>query len=152
MSQTAQIGAQETSGRLASRMRAGVYRGKGSVVVESVPIPQIREGEVCFAWPHAAFAGRISKRSTMALSRRRRFWGTSSGTIVKVGRGVEKFKAGDRVVAFTMFHAALASIVNGNSSHSVRVTRKWASRRASSPTAEASRNMCVRCRGLSNAA
>ena len=45
---TAPIDAGTASHEATGLMRAGVYRGKGQVVVESVPIPEIGEGEVLF--------------------------------------------------------------------------------------------------------
>ena len=101
MSQTAQIGAQETSGRLAGQMRAGVYRGKGRVVVESVPIPQIREGEVLFRVAACGICGTDIKKIHHGFIAPPQILGHElAGTVVKVGRGVKKFKAGDRVVSF----------------------------------------------------
>ena len=49
MSQTIEhIGSHEAHESKRGHMRAGVYRGKGRVVVESVPIPEIGEGELLF--------------------------------------------------------------------------------------------------------
>src|SRR6202795_763732 len=101
MSQTAQIGAQETSGRLAGQMRAGVYRGKGRVVVESVPIPEIRDGEVLFRVAACGICGTDIKKIPHGFITPPQILGHElAGTVVKVGRGVKKFKAGDRVVSF----------------------------------------------------
>jgi L-iditol 2-dehydrogenase len=101
MSQTAQIGAQETNGRLAGQMRAGVYRGKDRVVVESVPIPQIREGEVLFRVAACGICGTDIKKIHHGFITPPQILGHElAGTVVKVGRGVKKFKPGDRVVSF----------------------------------------------------
>jgi L-iditol 2-dehydrogenase len=49
MSQTVeQLGARHAAPPHAGKMRAGVYRGKGQVVVETLPIPEIGEGELLF--------------------------------------------------------------------------------------------------------
>lgn len=83
------------------RMRAGVYRGKGSVVVESVPIPEIGEGEVLFRVAACGICGTDIKKIKQGFVNPPRILGHElAGTVVKVGGGVTKFKAGDRVVSF----------------------------------------------------
>jgi len=42
-------------------MRAGVYREKGIVRVEEVPVPEVADGEVLIRSPPAAFAAPTSK-------------------------------------------------------------------------------------------
>lgn len=84
-----------------SVMRAGVYRGKGRVVVESVPIPQIRDGEVLFRVGACGICGTdIKKIHHGYLAPPQIFGHELAGTIVEVGAGVTKFKPGDRVVSF----------------------------------------------------
>jgi L-iditol 2-dehydrogenase len=102
MSQTtAQIGVREGGGRPASQMRAGVYRGEGSVVVESVPVPRIGEGEVLFRVAACGICGTDIKKIHHGFVKPPQILGHElAGTVVEVGRGVTKFKPGDRVVSF----------------------------------------------------
>jgi len=82
-------------------MRAGVYRGKGRVVVESVPIPQIREGEVLFRVAACGICGTDIKKIHHGFLAPPQILGHElAGTVVKIGAGVTKFKPGDRVVSF----------------------------------------------------
>lgn len=82
-------------------MRAGVYRGKGRVVVESVPIPQIRDGEVLFRVAACGICGTDIKKIHHGFLAPPQILGHElAGTVVKVGAGVSKFKRGDRVVSF----------------------------------------------------
>jgi L-iditol 2-dehydrogenase len=82
-------------------MRAGVYRGRGSVVVESVPIPSIGEGEVLFRVAACGICGTDIKKIHHGFVQPPQILGHElAGTVVQVGRGVKKFKAGDRVVSF----------------------------------------------------
>jgi L-iditol 2-dehydrogenase len=83
------------------RMRAGVYRGTGRVVVESVPIPEIGEGEVLFRVAACGICGTDIKKIKQGFVDPPRILGHElAGTVVKVGLGVTKFEPGDRVVAF----------------------------------------------------
>ena len=82
-------------------MRAGVYRGKGRVVVESVPIPAIGEGEVLFRVAACGICGTDIKKIHHGFVNPPQILGHElAGTIVQVGKGVKKFKTGDRVVSF----------------------------------------------------
>ncbi|HTU35068.1 MAG TPA: alcohol dehydrogenase catalytic domain-containing protein [Candidatus Acidoferrum sp.] len=102
MSQTAaQIGAHEGGASGTREMRAGVYRGKGQIVVESVPVPQIGEGEVLFRVAACGICGTDIKKIHHGFVKPPQILGHElAGTVVEVGRGVRKFKAGDRVVSF----------------------------------------------------
>jgi L-iditol 2-dehydrogenase len=102
MSQTvAQIGAHEDGRNRPGQMRAGVYRGQGSIVVESVPIPQIGEGEVLFRVAACGICGTDIKKIHHGFVKPPQILGHElAGTVVEVGRGVTKFKPGDRVVSF----------------------------------------------------
>lgn len=82
-------------------MRAGVYRGEGRVIVESVPIPAIGEGEVLFRVAACGICGTDIKKIHYGFIAPPQILGHElAGTVVKVGRGVSKFKPGDRVVSF----------------------------------------------------
>lgn len=82
-------------------MRAGVYRGKGRVVVESVPIPEIGEGEVLFRVAACGICGTDIKKIHHGFIAPPQILGHElAGTVVKTGCGVTKFKPGDRVVSF----------------------------------------------------
>jgi len=83
------------------RMRAGVYRGKGRVAVESVPIPEIGDGELLFRVAACGICGTDIKKIHHGFIAPPQILGHElAGTVVKVGRGVTKFKPGDRVVSF----------------------------------------------------
>jgi L-iditol 2-dehydrogenase len=102
MSQVAaQIGNRNASLGHPSQMRAGVYRGKGRVVVESVPVPEIGEGEVLFRVAACGICGTDIKKIHHGFVTPPQILGHElAGTVVKVGAGVKKFKPGDRVVSF----------------------------------------------------
>ncbi|MGA8220511.1 MAG: alcohol dehydrogenase catalytic domain-containing protein [Candidatus Acidiferrales bacterium] len=97
----AQLESQAAAHKTAGQMRAGVYRGKGRVVVESVPIPEISEGEVLFRVAACGICGTDIKKIHHGFIAPPQILGHElGGTVVKVGRGVKKFKPGDRVVSF----------------------------------------------------
>jgi L-iditol 2-dehydrogenase len=103
MGQTvAQIGSGEKpQDRYPAEMRAGVYRGKGRVVVETVPIPEIGEGEVLFRVAACGICGTDIKKIHHGFVQPPQILGHElGGTVVEVGRGVTKFRPGDRVVSF----------------------------------------------------
>lgn len=97
----AQIGAWRPEGQWPGLMRAGVYRGKGKVVVESVPVPEIGEGELLFRVAACGICGTDIKKIHHGFVNPPQILGHElAGTVVRVGRGVTKFKPGDRVVSF----------------------------------------------------
>jgi len=102
MSQTvAHIGSHEGPHQPTAHMRAGVYRGKGRVVVETVPIPAIGEGEVLFRVAACGICGTDIKKIHHGFVNPPQILGHElAGTVVQVGKGVKKFKSGDRVVSF----------------------------------------------------
>ena len=82
-------------------MRAGVYRGKDRVVVETVPIPQIGEGEVLFRVAACGICGTDIKKIHHGFVQPPQIFGHEvAGTVVEVGAGVSRFRPGDRVVSF----------------------------------------------------
>lgn len=102
MNQTVtQVGSRESELGSSGQMRAGVYRGKGRVVVEHVPIPEIGAGEVLFRVAACGICGTDIKKIHHGFIEPPQILGHElAGTVVKVGYGVTKFKTGDRVVSF----------------------------------------------------
>lgn len=83
------------------KMLAGVYRGKGNVVCEEVLIPEISDGEVLFRVATCGICGTDIKKIAKGFVPAPQIFGHElAGTVVEVGRGVRKFKPGDRVVSF----------------------------------------------------
>jgi len=101
MSHVATLDGREIERKHSGHMRAGVYRGKGQVVVESVPIPEIRDGEVLFRVAACGICGTDIKKIHHGFVNPPQILGHElAGTVVEVGRGVTRFKPGDRVVSF----------------------------------------------------
>jgi len=86
---------------LPDKMTAAVYRGKGDVRIESVPVPKIGPGEMLIRVHTCGICGTdLKKISTGSHSAPRIFGHEISGVVAAVGAGVTKFKLGDRVMAF----------------------------------------------------
>ncbi len=84
-----------------SVMRAAVYRGKGRVVVESVPVPEISAREVLIQVAACGICGTDIKKIEHGFVAPPQIFGHEvSGTVVAVGAEVTKWKAGDRVMSF----------------------------------------------------
>jgi L-iditol 2-dehydrogenase len=82
-------------------MRAAVYRGKDSVIVEDVPVPEIGEGEVLIRVAACGICGTDIKKIHHGFVKPPQILGHEvAGTVVAVGPGVKRWKAGDRVVSF----------------------------------------------------
>jgi L-iditol 2-dehydrogenase len=82
-------------------MRAAVYRGKGNVVVETVPVPVIGAGEVLIRVAACGICGTDLKKIEYGFVAPPQIFGHEvSGTVVAVGEGVTKWKLGDRVMSF----------------------------------------------------
>ena len=85
----------------AKTMRAAVYRGKDEVVVEDVPVPEIGEGEVLIRVAACGICGTDIKKIHHGFVKPPQILGHEvAGTVVAVGRGVTRWKIGDRVVSF----------------------------------------------------
>lgn len=96
-----QVDSADPHGSRSGYMRAGVYRGKDRVVVEDVPIPEIGEGEVLFRVAVCGICGTDVKKIHYGFVAPPQILGHElAGTVVSAGRGVTKFKPGDRVVSF----------------------------------------------------
>ncbi|MGZ5530099.1 MAG: alcohol dehydrogenase catalytic domain-containing protein, partial [Limisphaerales bacterium] len=84
--------------KIPKQMQAVVYRGRDDLRVETVPVPKIEGGEllvkvaVCGVCPTD-----IKKIHYGTVPPPRIFGHETSGTVVQVGRGVTKFRVGDRV-------------------------------------------------------
>src|SRR5580704_16791192 len=91
----------ESLGPIPKTMRAGVYRGKGVVHVEEVPVPQVAEGEVLIKVAACGICGTDIKKIFQGYVQPPQILGHElAGTVVAVGRGVTKWTPGDRVMSF----------------------------------------------------
>ena len=85
----------------ADLMRAGVYRGAGKVVLESVPIPAIAEDELLVRVEACGICGTDVKKIQKGYVEPPQIFGHEiAGTIVAVGPAVWRWKYGQRVVCF----------------------------------------------------
>jgi L-iditol 2-dehydrogenase len=85
----------------AKEMRAGVYRGQGRVATENVPVPEIADGEVLVRVAACGICGTDIKKIQHGFVAAPQIFGHEvAGTVVAVGRGVQRWKLGDRVVSF----------------------------------------------------
>src|SRR5579863_5291215 len=84
-----------------STMRAAVYRGKGRVVVETVPVPAIGDGEVLIRVAACGICGTDLKKIEHGFVAAPQIFGHEvSGAVAAIGAGVTKWKPGDRVMSF----------------------------------------------------
>jgi L-iditol 2-dehydrogenase len=82
-------------------MRAGVYREKGIVRVEEVPVPEVADAEVLIKVAACGVCGTDIKKIFQRYVEPPQILGHElAGTVVAVGRGVTKWKLGDRVMSF----------------------------------------------------
>jgi L-iditol 2-dehydrogenase len=82
-------------------MRAAVYRGKGRVVVEDVPVPRIAAGEVLIRVASCGICGTDLKKIEHGFVAAPQIFGHEvSGTVVALGAGATNWKIGDRVMSF----------------------------------------------------
>jgi L-iditol 2-dehydrogenase len=82
-------------------MRAAVYRGVNDVRVETIPVPEIGEGEVLVKIHTCGICGTdLKKIHTGSHDAPRVFGHEMAGTIVRAGGGVTGFAVGDRVMAY----------------------------------------------------
>ena len=101
MSVATKSAAQSDAQRLPATMRAAVYRGKGEVRLETVPVPEIGPGELLIRVHTCGICGTdLKKIATGSHSAPRIFGHETAGVIATVGAGVKNFKVGDRVMAF----------------------------------------------------
>jgi L-iditol 2-dehydrogenase len=91
----------ESLGPIPKTMRAGVFREKGIVRVEEVPVPEVGDGEVLIKVAVCGVCGTDIKKIFQRYVEPPQILGHElSGTVVAVGRGVDKWTPGDRVMSF----------------------------------------------------
>ncbi len=91
----------KTLGPIPKTMRAGVYREKGIVRVEEVPVPEVAAGEVLIKVAACGIFGTDIKKIFHAYVPPPQILGHEvAGTVVATGPGVTKWKLGDRVMSF----------------------------------------------------
>lgn len=84
-----------------STMRAAVYTGHGRLEVQNIPVPEIGPGEMLVRVHACGICHTDLKKVEHDLLPPPRIYGhETAGVVAKVGDGVEKYKVGDRVVAF----------------------------------------------------
>ena len=90
-----------TLGPVPKTMRAGVYREKGVVRVEEVPVPEVRDSEVLIKVAACGICGTDIKKIFQRYVEPPQILGHElAGTVIAVGRGVTKWQPGDRVMSF----------------------------------------------------
>jgi L-iditol 2-dehydrogenase len=91
----------KTLGPIPKTMRAGVYREKGVVRVEEVPVPEVGDAEVLIKVAACGICGTDIKKIYQRYVEPPQILGHElAGTVVATGRGVTKWKLGDRVMSF----------------------------------------------------
>jgi len=90
-----------TLGPMPKTMRAGVYREKGVVRVEQVPVPGVGDGEVLIKVAACGICGTDIKKIYQRYVEPPQILGHElAGRVVAIGRGVSRWKLGDRVMSF----------------------------------------------------
>jgi L-iditol 2-dehydrogenase len=91
----------KSPGPIPKTMHAGVFREKGLVRVEEVPVPEVAEGEVLIKVASCGICGTDIKKIFHRYVEPPQILGHElAGTVVAVGLGVTKWKLGDRVMSF----------------------------------------------------
>ena len=96
-----QISIEDQLQKLPTTMLAAVYRGKNDVRMETVPVPEIKAGELLLRVHTCGICGTdLKKIATGSHSAPRIFGHETSGVVVATGQGVTQFQPGDRVMVF----------------------------------------------------
>jgi L-iditol 2-dehydrogenase len=96
-----QIAIEDQLGAIPATMQAAVYRGLNDVRVETIPVPEIKAGEILVRVDTCGICGTdLKKIATGSHSAPRIFGHETSGVVASVGEGVRKFQTGDRVMVF----------------------------------------------------
>jgi L-iditol 2-dehydrogenase len=95
------VEATNTLSAIPKTMRAGVYREKGIVRVEEVPVPEVRDHEVLIKVAACGICGTDIKKIFQRYVEPPQILGHElAGTVVAVGARFAKWKPGDRVMSF----------------------------------------------------
>src|SRR5450631_4305166 len=87
--------------KIPDTMLAAVYRAVNDVRLETVPVPEIGPAEILVEVHTCGICGTdLKKIATGSHSAPRIFGHETSGVVAKVGKGVQKFGVGERVVMF----------------------------------------------------
>src|SRR6266481_6226642 len=90
------LGSVRALGPIPKTMRAGVYRDKGIVRVEEVPVPEVGERELLIKVAACGICGTDIKKIFQRYVEPPQIFGHElAGTVVAVGPGMTKFKPGD---------------------------------------------------------
>ncbi len=90
-----------TAGSESKQMHAAVYTGNGRIEVRRVPVPVIGPGEMLVRVEACGICHTDIKKVEHDLLPPPRIYGhETAGVVEACGQGVEKFRPGDRVVAF----------------------------------------------------
>ena len=82
-------------------MKAAVYRGRGRVSVQTVPVPEIGPGELLVRVESCGICPTDLKKIEHDLLPPPRIYGhETAGVVVAAGEGVDEYAPGDRVIAF----------------------------------------------------
>ncbi len=101
MSIAGQAVVEELRQPLPTTMLAAVYRGVNDVRLETVPVPKIGPGELLVRVHTCGICGTdLKKIATGSHSAPRIFGHETSGVVAAIGKDVNQFRIGDRVVVF----------------------------------------------------
>jgi L-iditol 2-dehydrogenase len=101
MAMARQLAVQDTEQPVPASMHAAVYRGVNDVRLETVPVPQIGDGELLVRVHTCGICGTdLKKIATGSHSAPRIFGHETSGVVAACGKNVSEFQPGDRVVVF----------------------------------------------------
>jgi len=96
-----QYSVETDSQSIPATMQAAVYRGVNDVRLETVPVPTIGPGEMLVRVHSCGVCGTdLKKISTGSHSAPRIFGHETSGVVAAIGKGVAKYRPGDRVMVF----------------------------------------------------
>jgi len=96
-----QISIEDRRQKIPTTMLAAVYRGKGDMRMETVPVPEIGAGELLVRVHTCGICGTdLKKIATGSHSAPRIFGHETSGVVVATGKSVSQFQPGDRVMVF----------------------------------------------------
>src|SRR5882762_8791984 len=94
-----QISIEDRRQKIPTTMLAAVYRGKGDVRMETVPVPEIGAGELLVRVHTCGICGTdLKKIATGSHAAARMFGEETSGVVVATGKSASKPLAGERLM------------------------------------------------------